>query len=197
VVQTATLYGCGDGGVPGVDAPSMPVLTYQTRTYLASCEQVPTTDWQEVTLATEGDGRLTTPVFSIGGAPFEWNTYRVFSDASLGVDCLPRSASDGSLRCIPNVRGAVAFADASCASRVVASNSGPEPYALEGSIPGNLFPNPRGTITVYAVGALRPAGPIYVRTPAGCSRLDGWTSYEIGAVVPPSTFVALELRDAP
>lgn len=135
-------------------------------------------------------------MFSVGRAPLEWREFRTLSDATLG-DCVPRRASDGSLRCVPVVPGGVAFADAACTARVVASNVGPPPFALEGSIRDFLFPNPRGNITVYGVGALRPAGPIYLLTPASCVRAGNWRSYEIGAVIPPSTFVGLELRDAP
>lgn len=199
VMQTATLYGCGVAPGVGVDAgtPAMQVLTSETRSYLASCERVPASEWQEAIAVTEGSGRLTTSVFSIGGASFEWNRFRVFSDATLGIDCAPRTASDGSLRCLPLVRGGVAYADAACTSRVVASNQGPMPYVLEGSIPSSSFPDPRGNITVHGVGALRPASTIYFRSLGACAPSNLWTSYEIGPVVPPSTFVELELRDAP
>ncbi len=195
VLQTATLYGCG--GVPGVDAPGVQVLTYQTETYLASCRDVPITEWQEALLVTEGAGRLTTSVYSIGGVPFEWDRWRRFADAGLGIECSPRPDRNGSLRCLPIQHGMVTFSDAACTSRVVARNGPPVSYAFEGTGYSNLFPNPRGDITVYGVGAVRPAGPIYTINASGCSRIDNWTSYEIGPEIPPSAFVALELRDAP
>lgn len=195
VPQTATLYGCGD--VPGVDAPGVQVLTYQTRAYLASCREVPRTEWQEAIAVTEGAGRLTTTVYSIGGAPFERDIWRQFADAGLGMECTPRTAKDGSLRCLPIRHGMVTFADAACTTRVVAHNGQPVTYAFEGTEYSNGFPDPRGDITVYGVGAVRPAGPIYTIAPSGCVRVDNWTSYELGPEIPPSVFVELELRDAP
>ena len=195
VPQTATLYGCFSQGTEGGPVSS---LTSSAATFLGVCATVPFSDWTAATKFNAGNGRLTTPMYSIGGDRFARAETRSFLDSTLNIDCVADLASDGVLRCLPIGDGRVSYSDAACTSRVVLSSLPGAPlYAAEGSTL-SYSSAVLGPVTIYRVG-IPWSGPIFARTPAGCigpSTNPGYT-FEIGDVVPPSTFAAFELRTVP
>jgi hypothetical protein len=203
VTQTGLIYGCSDPG--GLDAPPMPVvLTARKATVLTPCASVPLTDWTPVSKVTVGNGRLTRAVDTIDGAAFDpprSTPFMSFFDSALSTDCLPATAADGVLRCVPWLSSAfVGYSDDACTVRVAATPGAglPPSYIIEGSKPSNGFPTAQGALTLYQVGApVAAPTPMYFQSDDGTCHLSGvMSAFEIGAPVPSSTFVPFVLHDA-
>jgi hypothetical protein len=170
---------------------------------LGACRPSPLSDWASAALTPTPGARLTARIWKVGDAvlPLPLTTLaplaapRVFSDPTLGIDCMARTASDSALRCLPRALAGIAFSDAACTSRVaVPFDSSPPRYAS--SISNPLTPRDVPT-DVFPVGAQRPSAPVYRLTATGCQAGGTQTTYELGPELDPTTFAALELRDAP
>ena len=179
---------------------------------LAECAPSPLSDWTLASQVSVGGGRLTTPVWKIGDAtlappyPFvpmflreDTGRPRTFHDTALGVDCVPRSAADGALRCLP-MQGGVAYSDAACTVPVAAyafgGTTGTPLYVARGSFPSGDIQD--GQFTIFSAGAPRSDVGLYHLDPDGaCYRSDGFALFELGPEVPPASFAAFEIRDTP
>ena len=72
-------------------------------------------------------------------------------------------------------------------------------YVARGSLPPGQFPGDfRGQITMFSVGAPRSDFALYTSSRSGpCVHTGGLASFELGPEVPPSSFAAFEVHDAP
>ena len=182
---------------------------------LAECAPSSLSDWTLASQVSVGGGRLTTQVWKIGDAMFappypgipmflreNEGRPQTFHDTVLGVDCVPKSAADGELRCLP-LQGSVGYSDPACKVPVAYLFNfitGTPPYVARGSLPPGQFQNDlRGQITMFSVGAPRPDahGVWQISSDGECSSEGGVTSFELGPEVPPSLFAAFEIHDAP
>lgn len=199
VVKTdATLYDCSRGPV------HVPLLQ--------ECAASALTDWTPASLVPVG-GRITTPVWQIGDAAFAppyfglplfarggFQGPRTFHDTTLGVDCVPGTAADGVLRCLP-LQGDVVFLDSACTMPVAATDSSVPPSYVGRTLREPQFPNDlRAQYTIFGVGAPRdPNIRIYSDRPNGICSLGGERLhlYELGPEIAASSLEALEIRDVP
>jgi hypothetical protein len=197
-----------------VEAVRLPMYTYHTlgaemapTEFVASTER-PTSAVHQVPLS---GSRITVgpPVAGPGGATTTLPDR--FRDEKLDVYCSIARASDGVLRCLPNVWSADitgAFADASCTTRVailylpkeVANPS----YAVRSTYTNEGCGQPDVTHSVFAVlGEYSRTGPLFVTDSSGkCveakAKTRDWLppnmSFTVGAEMAPTKFVAFEKR---
>ena len=149
-----------------------------------------------------GAGRLHVPMIGAGTSAAEVPTpawpywLDELYDATLGTACIPSTAADGRLRCMPR-GGPPYFTDAACSKPIAvwqASCGAPVPsYTTALRLDG--CDETRVSRKIGATAAA-PTGPLYLRTDTGaCTTATLPTgSYQFGEVgpeLPPSTFVAL------
>lgn len=188
--QTGTLYSCIYG-----DAPPQPSSGVQT--FSGACNEVPAQTWQAVTTEVIGTGRLTYDDDRVDGNSLPTPGLPAFKDTSLGIDCVARRATDGTIRCLPMINGGfIGYSDASCTQEiVVASILANPPFILTpSSISSPLLET---KVTVRAVGAARGTAVWYTRSGANCIPQSAQPTFDLGAETSPTTFAELQIVDAP
>ena len=119
-------------------------------------------------------------------------------DSQLQIDCSFATASDGQVRCLPNLGSIVKvsgyFSDASCSERLVAgtcANMQTPAYAYSQQQVGDCSTNSGNQLLIYPVTGTY-TGTVYEGTPSDCfaTSSDFYTFYSVGPEIDPTTFVA-------
>jgi hypothetical protein len=170
---------------------------------LGGCRPSALSDWASAALTPAPGVRLTGRIWKVGDAalPLPLTSLaplaapKTFTDTALGFDCRTRTAADGALRCLPIEVAEIVFSDAGCTTQVAAPQDAAAP--LYAASPANPLTRLDVPTTLFQIGAQRSTAQLYVTGSTGCQPFRTDVSYELGAEVDPTTFAALELRNAP
>jgi len=120
----------------------------------------------------------------------------IFHDATLNITCRPMTATDSVVRCLPVNQGTISiYADAGCTTpaALFANQACETPtHIVVPSTSYNYCTGQYSSTTVYALTGAALA-TYYGKSGANCVAVAVPASeltYALGAVVPPSTFVA-------
>jgi len=126
----------------------------------------------------------------------------IWLDTALGTECRFVTANDGVLRCLPWSFSS-AYSDSACTKPIVREQmpcssypAGPRYARVEGPAPTAHVCSPlsfdNSGFTVYQLGAPSTPATIYIGDPVNCFAEPNdppFPYYELGAEVPPSSFV--------
>jgi hypothetical protein len=191
---TGTFYSVGSalggtaytnpGGTCEAASPDSSVVYYQVTPFSSSGFEALVPDATAGPFATTASGSRLKTVVATGSDGARMGAG--WHDAALGVDCYVYTANDGVVRCIPSQMAYAGYyySDAACSKPLVYSAGCNAPQYAETVACGGDY---------YEVGALY-TGTVYYDTGTSCiTTTMSLPTYERGAVVSASTFVAVTI----